>query len=171
MKKLNTTCVVLTIVLFLSSCGNQKKTADGSAKKPTENQKVESKNNTSNTNTENPEKKVSESETTQVESKVTDTAIMQEGPNKITGELTGTALIENVANRYATKLSLSGDQFNSLKNILTTNFTAMGYNAERVFSTDESKKIGHDLMQKSKTQVEKILTDAQKAEFIKLGHH
>jgi hypothetical protein len=85
--------------------------------------------------------------------------------------LTGEQVVNNAANRLITKLGLVQQQEAAIKDILMKTFVAKGEDIKKVYTPDQSRTVGREIIQGSKDQIMGMLNDSQKEQFRNYGHH
>ncbi len=86
---------------------------------------------------------------------------------RITGELTGQQIVENVSNKLNDKLNLTEEQHKNITEILSKNLTATGGSLEGKYPVETAKNMARDLRKTSATSISGVLTPEQSERFNK----
>ena len=153
MKNIFVSIQILLVVFLFASCDGPKKTSENQAVSPTSAASTDSAAN---------------GKGSADMSKTADNS--QASPNHIDESLTGALLVENASNRLISKLNMTPQQEKDLKDILTKTFVGSGEDLTKIYTVEQARTIGRDIVVKSNDAIMAILDANQKEQFKRFGH-
>ena len=135
------TLTIFSIVI-LSACSSSKETAG-------------TNQTSTSTNT-------SETTTTENQAQEMNVAAKPDSPdNEKHNQVSGSDIVSKTVRSMRSRLELNETQYNDINKIITSTFTASGYNLDEMYSSDKAREMSKNLISKSKDSMAPLLNEQQ----------